>query len=119
MRRKVLGVFRELVGVELLVYETTGACRTIEARARCLDLMMAELLGGGISRVVLDHVEHTQRRRDRQLLARRLDGTAISYGHEPAHSREPMLWIPDAIAWCAGRQEWRRALAGWVAIRRA
>lgn len=34
VRRKVLGVFRELVGVELLVYETTGACRTIEARAR-------------------------------------------------------------------------------------
>ena len=30
----------------------------------------------------------------RQLLGRRLDGTAISYSHEPAHSSEPLLCCP-------------------------
>ena len=105
VRRKMLSAFRCLRGVDLLMYEAVGADRPVDARARCLDLMIAELLGGGISRVVLDHVEETQRRRYRRLLARRLDGTAVSYGHEPAHSREPMLWIPDAVAWCAGRPE--------------
>ena len=119
VRRKMLAAFRGLVGLDVLVYEVIGASRPVQARERCVDLLIAELLGGGISRVVLDHVEDAQRRRDRQVLARRLDGTAISYGHEPAHSREPMLWVPDAIAWCAGRSEWRRELAGWVTIRRA
>jgi hypothetical protein len=115
-RRKLLAAYRGLNGVDHVVYESLGHQGLVERRARCLDLLLGELLVGGISRVVLDHVDEAQRRRDRRLLARRLDGTSVSYSHEAAHCREPMLWVPDAIAWCAGLAGWRRELEGWVSI---
>jgi hypothetical protein len=118
-RRKLLAVYRALPGIDVLVYEHRGGARALDQRERCLDLVATELLGRGACRLVLDHVDDAQRRRDRRVLARRLDGTGVSYGHEPAHSREPMLWVPDAAAWCAGRSDWRSHIDGWATIRRA
>ena len=118
-RRKLLAAYKSLEGADHLVYVAERGERPLNQRERCLDLLIAELVGQGISRVVLDHMDDTHQRRDRSVLGRRLDGTRVSYVHEPAHSREPMLWVPDAIAWCAGHRAWRRELQGWVTIRRA
>ena len=118
-RRKCLAAYRALDGVTVLIYEHRGHGQPpVHQRAECLELMASELLGRSIDRLILDHVDDAQRRRDRQLLGRRLDGTGISYSHEPAHSTEALLWLPDAAAWCAGRPEWRQQLHDWATIRR-
>jgi hypothetical protein len=116
-RRKLLGAYKALDGVDVGVWEVLGDGTSVERRARCLDQMVSDLLAVGISRIVLDHIDEGQQVRDRQLLARRLRGTTVSYDHEVAHCREPMLWVPDAVAWCAGLADWRRELDDWVTIR--
>ena len=115
-RRKLLAAYRSMAGVEVGVWEALGDGPSVDRRARCLDRLLTDLLDGGISRIVLDHIEEVQRVRDRRLLARRLRGMAVSYSHEVAHCREPMLWVPDAVAWCAGLPDWRRDLEGWVTL---
>ncbi len=118
-RRKCLAAYRALPGTTIVIYEDRGpGRRPVDQRDACLDHLASELLGRRVDRLVLDHVDHAQRRRDRQLLGRRLDGTGVSYGHEPAHSTEPLLWLPDAAAWCAGRPDWRHQLEGWAVVRR-
>jgi hypothetical protein len=118
-RRKCLAAYRALTGTTILIYEDRGPNRRpVAQRDACLDHLASELIGRRVDRLILDHVDDTQRRRDRQLLGRRLDGTGISYSHEPAHSTEPLLWLPDAAAWCAGRPDWRYQLEGWAQIRR-
>jgi hypothetical protein len=113
-RKQLLDVFSLLTGVEHLVVVGSGGDPVLRLRERCLEAMALHLYRGGLDRLVLDHVEAVQQRRDRSVLARALSGTGVSYSHEPAHSTEPMLWPPDAIAWCPGRQEWRHHLNGWV-----
>ena len=80
--------------------------------------MLTAALGSlGVDRIVLDHTDASQRDRDRQVLAPLLARSGVTYSHEVAHTTEPMLWIPDAIAWCAGaKAEWRSQLDGWVTI---
>lgn len=49
-------------------------------------------------------------RRDRVITAalRRIGTGELTFGHVGAHE-EPLLWVPDAIAWAVGRGgDWRR-----------
>lgn len=115
-RRRMLEVFANLDGIEVTAMTTTTSGTVIEQRSRCLAALASDLVAGGVDRLVLDHVEDSQRRRDRRDLARAIRGTDASYGPEPDHSSEALLWIPDAVAWCVGRKGWRPSLRGWVRI---
>lgn len=112
-RQRMLAVFRELPGASSVCISTTHAS-VPECRAQLLDRLMAHLLAGGLDRIVLDHVDHKMQYRDKQVLIRALRGTGVSYSFEPPHTTETMLWVPDAVAWCAGRDGWRGELADWV-----
>jgi len=114
-RRQMLKVFRDLPGCSTDVVVTTARGSVVEQRARCLGALAVTIMANGLDRLVLDHVEPTQQRRDRQTLAPVLGRTA-TYAHELEHSAEPMLWIPDAVAWCVGRRGWFRELDGWVIV---
>jgi hypothetical protein len=122
-RRKMLDTFRALPGTEVLVWVETRTGSTLRRRHRALEAAVGLLLPGGLDRIVLDHVHAHQQAQDRQTLGRALNATAlgrrVAYSHEPAHSTEPMLWVPDAAAWCARRTDrWRTELDGWASVHR-
>lgn len=117
-RRKMLVTFRSLPGTKFIVADNRSNASTIDKRRQCLTTVVHELLDLNVARIVLDHIDETQQARDRQALAPLLNPGDVSYSHEVAHSVEPLLWIPDAIAWCAGaKPEWRHQIEGWVTIR--
>lgn len=70
-----------------------------------------QVLAEGIERLILEP-EVGQDERDRRQLYRLAAATGmtgrVSYAHLPP-TAEPMLWVPDAIAWAYGSGgEWRR-----------
>jgi len=97
----MIALFAELPSSSY-VCVTKSAKRPIERRAIVLDALVAQLVEGGLDRLVLGHIDPDQQRLDRQVLARVLRGTGVAYSHEVANTSEPMLWVPDAIACCAG-----------------
>jgi hypothetical protein len=116
-RKQLLAIYRELPGVTVTVdVVDLRIGRPVAQRAHALGHLMPRLLGAGIDRLVFDHVDVADARRDRQALIHLTRGRPIAYGHEPPHSGEPMLWVPDAAAWCAGRPGWRSELDGWAAV---
>jgi hypothetical protein len=118
-RRKLLDAYRALPGVSIVVADDQRGDSAVDQRRRCVSLLVGALLPFGVDRIVFDHTDSVQRDRDRQVLAPLLAQTGVAYSHEVAHTTEPMLWIPDAVAWCAGaKPEWRAQLEGWVTIHR-
>ena len=120
-RRKMLETFKALPGTEVAVCVVVAQGPVQRRRQLALEALVAELVAGGLDRLVLDHVDADQRRRDEQTLARALRTgdrhEQVTYSHEPAHSTEAMLWVPDAAAWCAGRcDRWRHELVGWARV---
>ena len=82
------------------------------ARAAILERgIWPQVLSEGIERLIMEP-EVGQDERDRRQLYRLAAATGmtgrVSYAHLPPTS-EPMLWVPDAIAWAYGSGgEWRR-----------
>lgn len=113
-RKHMLDLFRGLPGASTVCVSTTHTSIP-RCRHQLLSTLVTHLLDGGLDRLILDHVDDKQQRRDKQTLWQILGRNSdISFSHEIAHSTEPLLWIPDAIAWCAGRSDWRDQLDGWV-----
>lgn len=112
-RKQMLTTFRDLPGASVVCI-SANPTSVPACRAELLGVLVGHLLVGGLDRIVLDHVDDNTQRRDRRVLVKTLRGTRISYGFEPPHSTEMMLWVPDAVAWCAGRNEWRHELRDWV-----
>ncbi len=96
-------------GVVATAVVVEGGGHEHELRARALGeiVRIAAQTGGGS--LVLD-LDPTQERRDRQILneaVRGCDGISISFSHSRLAS-EPLLTLPDAVAWCFARGgEWR------------
>lgn len=93
-------------------------CRTRRsARENCLGRMVPDLADAGVDRLVLELDTSTEQLDKRVLFEEsRKAGTAMTYQHEQAH-REPLLWVPDAIAWCwATGGPWRRLIADHVTV---
>jgi hypothetical protein len=115
-RKQMLATFRQLPGTTTVCVSTTHSS-IVDCRAKLLGVLVRHLVSGGLDRLVLDHVDDGLRKRDKQVLWNVLGRhSAIAFSHEVAHTVEPMLWIPDAVAWCAGRDDWRSELDGWVTI---
>lgn len=105
------------VSVEARLY----VCRTRRsARENCLNAMVPDLADRGVDRLVLERDTSTERL-DRQVLfeATRKAGTEMTYQHDMPH-QEPLLWAPDAIAWCwAAGGSWRQRIAEHVTVMEA
>lgn len=110
-RRRRL-ILSELVrsGVQSHVY-VSSAKRDGLAREECLSALIADVTRLGATQIVLERddsvVKFDRQILFRELAARGLGGAAVQYRHERSRD-EPLLWIPDAIAWSYGRGgEWR------------
>jgi len=115
-RKQMLATFRQLPGATT-VCVSTGHTSVVGCRAKLLAVLVRHLASEGLDRLVLDHVDDGLRKRDRQVLWNVLGRQSeVAFSHEVAHTDEPMLWVPDAVAWCAGRDGWRTELDGWVTI---
>lgn len=76
----------------------------VAARTAILTACVVQLREAGVSRLVLE-ARDGQDHRDRVDIYRTLGPSAsppFSYMHQTA-SNEPLLWVPDAVAWAWGR----------------
>ncbi len=81
----------------------------VTARTAILQTMVPDLRGRGVTRLLLDS-RQGQDGKDRSTIhqAASKDPRSFSYAHQQSTS-EPLLWVPDAIAWAWGRGgDWRR-----------
>lgn len=109
-RRRIL---REMAGLD-----TTSVIYVVEhqhqlaAREAILRSIVNDVVKDRVSRLVLES-RAGQDRRDRSIIARAIGsglGTPLDYAHHVAHD-EPLLWIPDALAWSWGRGgHWRKSV---------
>ncbi|MCL2455054.1 MAG: hypothetical protein FWD18_07135 [Micrococcales bacterium] len=110
-RRLILTSVAELAP-KVTIYRAGTSYRTeLERRERCLRALVADIARNGHTHLYLER-DASLVRRDRQQLieATRMVGYAdrLRYQHESATS-EPLLAIPDAVAWAwAKGGEWRR-----------
>ena len=107
-RRLILSMLTRTCCRVIVVRSTIGDDR--EARRECLDVLVQQAVARGASRLVLEQ-DDSLVRSDRLTLGaalRATPGASLGYEHRRP-SGEPLLWIPDAVAWCVSRGgEWRR-----------
>ena len=107
-RRRILDVVASL-DVASVICSAYGRDQ-VEARAAALHVVVAHLLRQGVRRIVLE-TRQGQDERDRAVIreaAGRSPASELSYAHESPRI-EPLLWVPDAVAWAWGRGgPWRR-----------
>jgi hypothetical protein len=83
------------------------------ARGACLQRLALDLARDGGTRLVIEREDPVLK--DLSVLFSAVDkagvGDALTYEHVRARS-EPLLWIPDAAAWCwTHGTQWRRRIA--------
>lgn len=109
-RRSLLGELAQL-GVSTTIYVAESKDQ-VAAREAILRQMVPELRNLGVRLLVLDSREG-QDHRDRSTIRQTVGGDPrpeFRYDHQPSAS-EPLLWVPDAVAWAWGRGgEWRRLI---------
>lgn len=101
-RKEILDAIAELAPV-VTVYDA-AACPRRRQREACLRALVADLAASRAERVVLERDEAVLEV-DRSVLyhrVRELGATELRYEHLRAHE-EPLLAIPDAVAWCWSR----------------
>lgn len=106
-RRKILSALCDM-GLESRVYHARGMDEP-DAREACLAHVIEDAATFGVTRIVIEQddsvVEFDRRVLYRELNARGLRDR-VSYTHEKP-AVEPLLWIPDAVAWSFARGgEW-------------
>ncbi|WP_104138947.1 hypothetical protein [Cryobacterium sp. Y62] len=108
-RRLILSTLCDL-GIQTYVYEAAGMPEA-QARALCLAAVVEYITVLGASRIVLEQddsvVAFDKKVLRDELFARALHKN-VSYAHERSVA-EPLLWVPDAVAWSFVRGgDWRR-----------
>ena len=106
-RRAVLSALAEL-GVQARIYRNPSGVK--RSRELCLDALVGDIATAGAERLVIESRATMDHLDDRVIKAalRRIGTGELTFGHASAHE-EPLLWVPDAIAWAVGRGgDWRR-----------
>jgi len=109
-RRELLAAMCELE-VSAVVYRMSGA-RELEARRACLELLVTSMVESGARELILESAHASINARDRRVIRDQLQTIgaldAMSYDHRTPRT-EPLLWVADAVAWCAqARGDWIR-----------
>ncbi|MEV4267611.1 hypothetical protein [Kribbella sp. NPDC049584] len=115
-RKQILDV---IAGFHLLVDLYPAPRDSLQDRRKCLDAIVRDC-GPAAERLVVEMEESTYER-DRRWLRE----AARRYGyHETLRwdvlvaKADPLLWVPDAVAWCWMRGgAWRRAVAPFCQLR--
>lgn len=109
-KRSIISCLCDL-GVRCRVY--VGRGRERDARALCVSKLMEDLAAEGLVRLVLE-TRHGRDVEDRNTIfpiVRKLGLNQLRYEHLRP-SEEPLLWIPDAVAWAYGAGgDWTRRVA--------
>jgi hypothetical protein len=114
-RRRTIVSTLATVPITATIYDTGRRYRTDQAaRAACLAALIEDLTAGGTpTRVVLELDESLLQfdRHELFQLVRTAGATGlVTYDHQRAHE-EPLLALPDVMAWCWVRSsDWRRRI---------
>lgn len=107
-RRQLLSQFGAL-GVKVVVYATKGLSDK-DARARCLQALVADATAAEADRLILERDESIMAA-DRRILREALVDQgygALQYLHATP-TEHALLWVSDAVAWCyQARGDWIR-----------
>ncbi len=111
------GIVAALVETEIkaTVYDAGRDYRTdLTARAACLAALIEDLAGAtGDTQLVIeqdDSLVRSDRHKLYQLVRQAGITDVLEYRHQRAHE-EPLLALPDAVAWCWVRSgDWRRRI---------
>ena len=113
-RRKILAELGKL-NASTIIYVAQDR-NEIRARNAILSAMVPDLRARGVSRLMIDAREG-QDHRDRATIHKAVSADPspeFRYDHQQS-AREPLLWIPDAVAWSWGRGgDWRVRVEGLV-----
>jgi hypothetical protein len=116
-RRSILGRVSKMSVIANVVTVSVANRSQRTARDLCLRRLIIELLEARVTRVVIESCD--QDRRDLQVIGDALAAAGRTGSLEVQHLRphdEPMLWLPDVIAWAIGNTEaWRKLVATLVA----
>ena len=109
-RRVLLREMREL-GTGSVIYIARHRDQ-VAARAAILTAVVGDLLEQGTTRLIIES-RVNQDQRDRSVIAHAIGSgvsTPFTYVHSGAHG-EPLLWVPDAVAWAWGRdRRWKKVV---------
>jgi hypothetical protein len=116
-RRQILNTVAKL-RIEALIVSCAGGRGEVE-RHRCLRAALRHYADRRSVQLTLDHRDPTADQRDRQVVAaaiRSLDLGKLAYRHAARHE-EPLLGIPDALAWSYTRGgAWRQRVRHFVDV---
>jgi hypothetical protein len=92
--------------VDAFIY-VTRLKDSVTARRLCLEAIAEDLSVSAVDRLVLDLAEgHVAADKRTLFEATRRLGSKMRYEHRRSKT-EPMLWVPDAVAWCySHRGDW-------------
>ena len=104
----------EASAITAAVYRTPIRHRELAAREACVRAVARDAVRLGAQMIVLDQDDslmvHYRRWLFQELHWSR-GGTSVRYEHRHRHE-DPLLWVPDAIAWCWQRGgRWRERFA--------
>ena len=113
-RKQVLDVV-DLVAPDVVIYDSS-LCARRRQREACLEHVVRDLAKSGASLLVIESDESVVALGRRLLFryVRQLDCDTLEYRHLRARE-EPLLAVPDALAWCWHRGgHWRKRVASLV-----
>jgi hypothetical protein len=111
-RRELLSLY-ERQGLNTILIES-NARYDLEARFECLEKLVKYALEAGVSRLVFERDDSVFKFDEASLyslIRRQARAKHLGFEHFYRHE-EPLLWIPDSIAWCANQGgDWSRRIA--------
>ncbi|GAA0611116.1 hypothetical protein GCM10010174_30690 [Kutzneria viridogrisea] len=114
-RRREIIARLECLGLRVAMYTSQEPGEL--ARENCLRGLVADLVEANARRLVLESRASGDRldlRVLRTAMGHHARRTGLVYEHLRPHE-EPLLWVPDAVAWCFGSGgDWRRRVAKLV-----
>lgn len=104
-RREILSVISQLE-VETRIYRAQLSGRSVRrSRDECFRMMVPELVEQlGVSRMVVESCDqdHQDNQVIREMVTKAQAEERFAYLHT-APANEPLLWLPDIMAWAVGR----------------
>ena len=114
-RRRTIAAALSAMPVAAVVFDARGVRDPRVARERALACAVDRLAANSVRRLILEQ-DDSLVQSDRRVLFRAT--RAAAYDLEYVHARpasEPLLWIPDAIAWSVARGgDWARRISDLI-----
>lgn len=105
------------LGLTAAIYDASACSPERQARDLCIGAIVCDAAEQQCSRVIFE-LDQTLATRDRQVLYQAVQKFGLEndlvYSLQQGYE-EPLLWLPDAVAWCWARGgRWRQAVAPMV-----